>query len=174
MILPYIINVALILGTCLVFYKLLLRRETFYKVNRYMLITCLAISFALPLLQVPAEFSLRKTSDVKRETSDVNQSVVGSQQPAANNKQPATSTQPVTRNQPATSNQQQATSTQPATGNSAQPSSHSTGVDSSRFSLSKLMTWLFWFYWFGVGLFGISFLFQVVLLLWRAYRNSVI
>jgi len=75
MILPYIVNVALILANCLVFYKLLLRRETFYKVNRYMLITCLAISFALPLLQVPAEFSLRKnreTSDVKRETSNVN------------------------------------------------------------------------------------------------------
>ena len=52
MILPYIINVALILTACLVFYKLLLRRETFYRVNRYMLITCLAISFALPLLQV--------------------------------------------------------------------------------------------------------------------------
>ena len=31
---PYIINVALILAACLVFYKILLRRETFYKVNR--------------------------------------------------------------------------------------------------------------------------------------------
>ncbi len=180
MILPYIINVALILGTCLVFYKLLLRRETFYKVNRYMLITCLAISFALPLLQVPEQFSLRKSSEtpeVKRETSNVNQSEVGSQQSAVNDKQPATSTQ-----QPTTSNQQQVTGNQQqvtgnpeqATGNSAQPSSHATGVDSSRFSFSKLMTWLFWFYWFGVGVFAISFLFQVVLLLWRAYRNPVI
>ena len=76
MILPYIVNVALILATCLVFYKLLLRRETFYKVNRYMLITCLAISFALPLLQVPQQFSLRKSESsqsavVTRETSNV-------------------------------------------------------------------------------------------------------
>jgi len=165
MILPYIVNVALILATCLVFYKLLLRRETFYKVNRYMLITCLAISFALPLLQVPAEFSLRKnreTSDVKRETSNVNQSAVGSQQSAINDKQPVTTTQ-----QPATSNQKPAAT-------SSQPAPHATGVDSSRFSFSKLMTWLFWFYWFGVGVFAISFLFQVVLLLWRAYRNPVI
>src|ERR1044072_1045259 len=123
MILPYIINVALILGTCLVFYKLLLRRETFYKVNRYMLIICLAISFALPLLQVPEQLSLRKSSEtpeVKRDTSNVNQSAVGSQQSAVNNKQPATSTQ-----QPATSNQQQVTGNpEQATGNSAQPSSH--------------------------------------------------
>jgi len=166
MILPYIINVALILGTCVVFYKLLLRRETFYRVNRYMLITCLAISFALPLLQVPQKFSLRKdreTSDVKRETSNVNQSAVSGQQSAANDKEQVTSTR-----QQATGNPQA------ATGNSNQPSSHSTGVDSSRFSFSKLMTWLFWFYWFGVGVFAISFLFQVVLLLWRAYRNPVI
>ena len=72
MILPYIINTALILATCLAFYKLLLRRETFYRVNRYMLITCLAVSFALPLLQVPQKFSLRKdreTSVGNRESS---------------------------------------------------------------------------------------------------------
>ena len=33
--LPYIINAALVLAACLAFYKLLLRRETFYRVNRY-------------------------------------------------------------------------------------------------------------------------------------------
>ena len=167
MILPYIVNVALILATCLVFYKLLLRRETFYKVNRYMLITCLAISFALPLLQVPAEFSLRKnreTSDVSRETSKVNQSAVGSQQSAVNDKQPVTITQ-----QPATSNQQQVTSNQKPETNSINLTTHD-----SRFTFDKLMTWMFWFYWFGVAVFAISFLFQVVLLLWRAYRNPVI
>jgi hypothetical protein len=167
MILPYIINTALILATCLVFYKLLLRRETFYKVNRYMLITCLAVSFALPLLQVPQKFSLRKdreTSEVKHETLNVNR------ESAISDKQPATSNQ-----KPETNNQEQVTGNpQQATGNSNQPSPHATGVDSSRFSFSKLMTWLFWFYWFGVGVFAISFLFQVVLLLWRAYRNPVI
>ena len=163
MILPYIVNVALILATCLVFYKLLLRRETFYKVNRYMLITCLAISFALPLLQVPAEFSLRKnreTSDVKRETSNVNQSAVGSQQSAINDKQPVTTTQqPTTNNQPITDSPQPVPVKEPQTLN---------------FKPQTFLSWLFWFYWFGAAVFAISFLFQVVLLLWRAYRNPVI
>ncbi len=59
MTLPYIVNVALILGACLAFYKILLRRETFYKVNRWLLIVCLGIAFALPMLQVPQQFSLR-------------------------------------------------------------------------------------------------------------------
>ena len=70
MILPYIINVAVILLACLAFYKLLLRRETFYKVNRFFLIACLAISFALPLIHVPQQFSLRKpTSAVIQQPS---------------------------------------------------------------------------------------------------------
>jgi hypothetical protein len=56
MILPYIINVSLILVTCLAFYKLLLRRETFYKANRFFLIVCLGVAFGLPLLQVPHSF----------------------------------------------------------------------------------------------------------------------
>ena len=102
MILPYIVNVALILATCLVFYKLLLRRETFYKVNRYMLITCLAISFALPLLQVPQQFSLRK--------SESKQEAVSSQQLAIDNKSNGTPSE-----QKATGNQQPVTGNQPVT-----------------------------------------------------------
>ena len=69
--LPYIINVALIVLACLAFYKLLLRRETFYKVNRYLLITCLAIAFTLPLIQMPEQFSFRKNEVVKSESSIV-------------------------------------------------------------------------------------------------------
>src|SRR5262245_5690348 len=119
MILPYIINVALILATCLVFYRLLLRRETFYKVNRYVLITCLAISFALPMLQVPQQFSLRKdheTSDVNRESSIVNQSGVGSSESTVNDKKQAPGSQQSAPDsyrdgsrEPATGNREQAT-----------------------------------------------------------------
>ena len=120
---PYIVNVALILATCLVFYKLLLRRETFYKVNRYMLITCLAVSFALPLLQVPAELSLRRQPTVGgRESSIV------SRESAVNDKQPATTTQP-----PVTSNEQQATGTQ-------QPAKPATGETSSTEANSNTLT----------------------------------
>jgi len=178
MILPYIINVSLILGTCLVFYKLLLRRETFYKINRYMLITCLAISFALPLLQVPQKFSLRRMNQVesgKLKVESEKQQAITNRDPITQSKRIPSEQQETNTQQPETSIQSNGTPLeQQATGNSGQPSSHATGVDSSRFSFSKLMTWLFWLYWFGVGVFGVSFLFQVVVLLWRAYRNPVI
>ncbi len=147
MILPYIINVAVILVACLAFYKLLLHRETFYKVNRYMLITCLAISFALPLLQVPAQFSLRKPSVVNTESSPDSYRVVSSE----------TAT-PVIKQDAPTSDK----------GNNLAQSS------SAKFSFAQFMNWLFWIYWFGVFIFAASFLFQLILLLWRAYRNPVI
>src|SRR6185503_1992642 len=87
MILPYIINVALILTACLAFYKLLLRRETFYKVNRYMLVICLAISFSLPLMQVPQQFSLRKSDNLESLIVNRNESTVQSQQSSVNKSQ---------------------------------------------------------------------------------------
>ncbi len=156
--LPYIINVAVILLACLAFYKLLLRRETFYKVNRFFLIACLAISFALPLLKVPAGFSLRKPVIIE--------SAVNSQQSTAGNKQPANINQSKanTSEQPETINQQPATNTQPQTSIPI-----AIGIKPQTF-----LTWLFWIYWFGVIVFGFSFLFQLVLLLVRAYRNPVI
>jgi hypothetical protein len=154
MILPYIINVAVILLACLAFYKLLLRRETFYKVNRYMLIACLAISFAMPLLQVPAQFSLRKASVIPAASSPNSYREVNSE--AANVKsEPAI---PVVKQDEQNSDK----------GNNLAQSS------SAKFSFAQFMNWLFWIYWFGVFIFAASFLFQLVLLLWRAYRSPVI
>lgn len=149
MILPYIVNVALILGACLAFYKVLLRRETFYRVNRYMLVSCLVISFTLPMLQVPQQFSLRKPV---KETTVVNQpAIIANKQP----QQDSLISKPVIQT----------------------PTSETTPVNSaetSSITVGNMMNWLFWLYWFGVIVFAVSFLFQVVLLLWRAYRNPVI
>src|SRR5436190_11167891 len=149
--LPYIINVAVILLACLAFYKLLLRRETFYKVNRFFLIACLAISFALPLVQVPQQFSLRKpaTAVIQQPSLIVTEQV---QQSPPNVKQDAKNTD--------------------AADNGTQPGAAK--AENSGFSFAQLMNWLFWIYWFGVIVFGVSFLFQLVLLLVRAYRNPVI
>lgn len=55
----YLTSVALIITACLAFYKLLLQKETFYRLNRYLLMACLALAFLLPLIPVPQQFSLR-------------------------------------------------------------------------------------------------------------------
>lgn len=55
----YLLNVALIIGTILLFYKVLLRNETYYKMNRAMLMSCLIFAFILPLIHVPQQWSFR-------------------------------------------------------------------------------------------------------------------
>jgi hypothetical protein len=142
---PYIINVALVMTGCLIFYKILLQKETFYRVNRFVLAACLLISFSLPLVPVPQQWSLRKA-----EPAAAVYSVPAT--PAETVTSPVTPT--VTRQQPV------AREAAPA--------------ETAGFSFNDLMTWMVRLYWFGVILFGLNFLFQIALLLYRAYRSPVI
>src|SRR5690242_9061461 len=141
--LPYIINVALILLVCLAFYKLLLRRETFYKVNRYMLVICLAISFSLPLLQVPQQFSFRKPA--KEVISVPNSTMIATDQ-LEQNTTPSKATE-----QKTSETKQPAAIDQSSTGNNQSQTSNI----KSQISFSQVLNWLFWLYWFGVVVFGI-------------------
>ncbi len=59
---PYILHVSILLAVCLLFYKLLLQKETFFQLNRYILLAGLILSFCLPLLPVPQDWSLQKTN----------------------------------------------------------------------------------------------------------------
>jgi hypothetical protein len=58
---PYSLHVAIILSVSLGFYKLLLERQTYYRLNRLVLLGCLLLSFTLPLIRVPQRFSLLNT-----------------------------------------------------------------------------------------------------------------
>lgn len=50
---PYILHVTVILTVCFLFYKLFLQKATFYGLNRWTLLSCLVLSFVLPLLPAP-------------------------------------------------------------------------------------------------------------------------
>jgi len=58
---PYILHVTVIITVCFLFYKILLQKETFYRLNRWTLMACLAVSFALPLLPAPRQWSWRNS-----------------------------------------------------------------------------------------------------------------
>src|ERR1700744_1025128 len=154
---PYILHVALLISVCLLFYKIFLQRETFYHLNRMVLLVCLALSFALPLVSIPQAWTLRSApaqtvintassvapteeqkiiaSVIKPEAKPVQQAVVAKQQPV--NTQPATT------------------------------------VQDSQF-IPTAIKWLFYLYWMGVAAFGLNLLLQVIVLLIRAYSNPVI
>jgi len=65
---PYILHVTVITTVCFLFYKLLLQKETFYQLNRWTLMACLAVSFTLPLLPAPRDWSWRDNWTAKPET----------------------------------------------------------------------------------------------------------
>ncbi len=58
--LPYIFHVSLLITTCYLLYRLLWEKETYFQLNRWILITCLLLSFGLPLLTVPEGWSLQQ------------------------------------------------------------------------------------------------------------------
>ncbi len=53
---PYILYAALILTACLIFYKLLLQKETFFRLNRFVLLSCMMLAFILPVLRTTTNF----------------------------------------------------------------------------------------------------------------------
>lgn len=143
---PYIINAGLIIAGCLAFYKLLLQRETFYRLNRGILIACLLAAFALPLLRVPQQWSFRKAETVSLHHF----------QPAQQAQQPPAVTTPGQRVEPQPIRQE------------------NTGIVGTGITFGQVMTWLVYLYWFGVMVFGFNFLMQVGILLYRAYTRPVI
>lgn len=56
----YLTHAGLLLGACFLYYWVLLRNETHFALNRWILLGCLAGSLLLPLVTVPAGWSLRE------------------------------------------------------------------------------------------------------------------
>lgn len=57
----YLLHVSLLLGACFLYYRFLLQRETHFQLNRWLLLMCVAASFALPLITIPAAWSLQNS-----------------------------------------------------------------------------------------------------------------
>ncbi|CAN1564089.1 M56_BlaR1_MecR1_like domain containing protein [Flavobacteriaceae bacterium] len=137
---PYILYTALILSACLLFYKMLLQKETFFHLNRFVLLGCMILAFILPLLPIPQQLSLRKVAVEKhvplaKTAVDKSMAIVLKEPPV----------QEVIVEQA-----------------------------KQTFDVDLLLQWLVYLYWFGVLLFGVNFLMQACVLLYRAYSFSAI
>ncbi|RYU89348.1 M56 family metallopeptidase [Mucilaginibacter terrigena] len=144
---PYVLHVALLIGVCLLFYKVLLQKETFYHLNRWVLLACLAVTFLLPLIRVPQQWAFRKAQEVAVTTPA---SVI----PQGQLKTPVVET----------------TAKQPATVASPTSVVQETAVS----LLPQLLKWTLWLYWCGVAAFGLNFLLQVLVLVRQAYKSPFI
>lgn len=150
---PYTLHVALLISVCLCFYKLLLRRETFYKLNRFLLIGIVALAFIIPLVPVPQQWALGRDQQPLATT------------PVVKNSLPAATT-PAGDPQKNNSVQQKPDNTQTAT------SSETTAAPA--FSWSKVFELAWFLYWVGVVIFAANFLLQFVVLLYQAFTKPSI
>lgn len=55
----YLLHVSVLLAGLYLFYWLLLRRETFFQLNRWLLVGSLLLALGIPLLKVPPQWSIR-------------------------------------------------------------------------------------------------------------------
>lgn len=138
---PYILYSALILSACLGFYKLLLQKETFFHLNRFILICCMMLAFLLPLVPVPQQLSFRNSSTAES-------LVVLPEASLHKDKTTQLKQEPLPE----------------------------TTVEQTKqiINVDFVLQCLVYLYWFGVILFGLNFIMQAIILLYRAYSGSVI
>ncbi|WP_316770024.1 M56 family metallopeptidase [Pedobacter frigiditerrae] len=141
----YALNVALILAGCFLFYKILLQKETFFPLNRFVLLGCLFLSFSLPLIPVPQQWSFRK-ANTEISIFEPKTTTQGSEQ---------------TTNSTATPTVQSGVSKE-------------SNPKESFFKDVSVLDVVFWVYWLGVAVFGINFLFQLCVLLYKSYSKPFI
>jgi len=153
---PYLLYVALLLAVCLLFYKLLLQRETFYRLNRYTLLCCLGFCFLIPLIHPPAKWSAQNTE------KPVEQPVVIQQV-----QEPPVSEVGLTEDHElkTTLTPEQPKPTQTI---AAKPK------PSFTLSATEVIKWLLILYWAGVAIFGLNLLVLIGSTLYQAFTNPFI
>ncbi len=167
---PYILHVALLISICLLFYKIFLQRETFYHLNRVVLLICLGLSFVLPLITIPQAWTLRTTPGQIALQAPENQSTALDAQIKAQvlQQQQQALQKQVQHVQQQTVSKQEPVKVQPVIAAPATPTAAATPI------WPIVFKWMFYLYWAGVAAFGLNLLLQVVVLLFRAYTNPVI
>jgi len=177
---PYILHVALLITVCLLFYKVLLQKETFYRLNRMVLVFCLAFSFILPLISVPQQWSLRegtKTPEVNPTQSPAPEPVADVPEGQGQSIQPVVKVNPVIVAPTNVTTAKPVKAAAPAPAKAAPASTATTNTQTITQQLPTWQTalkWMFYLYWIGVAAFGLNLLLQLVVLLFHAYTRPYI
>jgi len=148
---PYILHVALLISVCLLFYKLLLQRETFYRLNRLILISCLCLSFILPCISIPQNWALTNQQVIAPDEINTHTPAFTKVEDYAN-----------------PSNINQSSQTRQAQNNLLAETPQKEPL------VQRILHWAFYIYWIGVAAFGLNFLLQLFVLLYQAYTKPVI
>lgn len=151
---PYLLHAATLVAISYVFYRLLLGKETFFHLNRWVLLACMVAAFALPLIEVPQAWSLqeeipffKQPAPAQALVQDIKPAVPEIADQSGNQAGPLQELNPKAN----TSTGEQAAIT-PASPSSWRP--------------ERIAAYV---YWCGVLVFGLNFLIQLFVLLFQMY-----
>ncbi|WP_020571657.1 M56 family metallopeptidase [Neolewinella persica] len=171
----YLIHTGLLLGGCFLYYWVLLRNETHFSLNRWILLACLAGSLLLPLITVPAGWSLREA--LTDNTAVVTTSPEKATKTIATEQTLTVNTVPL----PEIGEKQQVPTLPGNPGletsgavASVAPQPQATATTTSVTPPPAPINWfrlLWWFYLAGVAVFGLHFLVQLGYLVIKVMRH---
>ncbi len=166
---PYIIHTAILLSACYLLYQFFLKSETFFGLNRWILMICIISAFIIPTLEIPESWSLRKVNQTQqqREKSIPNLSIIAdnSMENTVENDNIQTSTKK-TEALPLTENETKKTTTIPII-----------TEKKTNESMFKRVNWkltLQYIYGIGLAIFGLNFLIQFLSLILMIIKNPSI
>lgn len=145
---PYLLHAAALLAVGYVFYRLLLGKETFFQLNRWVLLACMVGAFAIPLIEVPQAWSLQDEIPFFQQADPVQPPVQDIASSISQGAAPLQELAPVPDDA--------ATATQPAP----------TPTLFSTWRPERIAAYV---YWCGVLVFGLNFLIQLFVLLFQMY-----
>ena len=154
---PYLLYVATLLAICWIFYKLFLQRETFYRLNRWVLLSCLGICFLLPLFKIPQKWKITHLVTTQPIVQPVKTTVVIDTVKSA---------VIIARADPQILQKQLPVVSQAPEQPIAKTDFH--------ISFTDIMKWLMIVYWAGVIVFGINLLIQLIYTFYQAYAKQAI
>ncbi|MEL6143197.1 MAG: M56 family metallopeptidase, partial [Bacteroidota bacterium] len=180
----YLLHTSALLAFCFLYYRFLLQRETNFQLNRWLLLGCIIASFTLPLITIPATWSLRQTVFEFAE-NNTSSGVTDSSEayPELSTNREGTTIPPVVADSAAISsgkednkNVDSLLSIAPIATEVTLPPQQPT-VEPKQpqktfaFNLSSILPILGWIYLAGVLVFALHFLIQIGLLLVRMLRH---
>ena len=172
----YILHVSLLLGLGFILYQILLRKETFYSLNRMILSSYILLAFTLPLIHIPQDWSLKNMAPI---VSAENTSSAEAKEgrtlvftPPTESKAHAETNEIQKDNHK--ENHNEASKVVSATEIAAQNADTTTpGLKETIQKTSSSINWIVaikWIYLIGLGIFLINFLVQFFILLYYRFK----
>jgi hypothetical protein len=166
---PYLLHVALLLAVCFLCYRLLLQTETFYRLNRWVLLAGLALSFLLPLMPVPARWSLRPQYQQLAVAEPEPEKITLSAPVMQLSIERGSGVHKKVREVQLHNIKIEEAQKQPKPAKIVPVKKHFIWP-----TAAQLMKWMFILYWVGVAVFGLNLIVQLVSAIYQAYCRPAI